>query len=75
MSDSYFTNRQDRYIIFRNCPALCDFFDKLVTTVSSLSFAVKSDGTVALPTEDSIHPFEGGVKNSLISIFCSYCVC
>lgn len=66
LSDQYFTNRQDRYIIFHDCKPLCDFFDELVSTVSSMSFLLKPDNSVILHPRWNIHPSEGTV--SIISI-------
>lgn len=37
LSDIYFTNRQDRYILFKDCPQLSNYFDQLVRTISSFS--------------------------------------
>nr|XP_002169178.3 unnamed protein product [Hydra vulgaris] len=58
LSVDYFTNRQDRYIIFRNNKILCDYFQDLIKTISSFSFALQSSGdvTFALP---HIHPYKG----------------
>jgi CDP-diacylglycerol--glycerol-3-phosphate 3-phosphatidyltransferase len=30
LSDTYFTTRQDRYVVFRNAPALCDFYARFL---------------------------------------------
>lgn len=65
LSDQYFTNRQDRYIVFQDCKHLCDFFDKLVSTVSSMSFLLKPDNSVTLHPGWSIHPSEGKFQNFL----------
>ncbi|KAG6552434.1 hypothetical protein Mapa_005995 [Marchantia paleacea] len=43
MSSSYFTDRQDRYIWFRNSPSLANHFSSLIDVVSSYSFSLGSD--------------------------------
>lgn len=59
LSDQYFTNRQDRYIIFENCSNLADYFDSLVNTVSTFSFQLRQDNSIVLHQNWSIHPYEG----------------
>ncbi|XP_033629927.1 CDP-diacylglycerol--glycerol-3-phosphate 3-phosphatidyltransferase, mitochondrial-like [Asterias rubens] len=59
LSESYFTNRQDRYVMLEDCPHLADFFNELVATVSSFSFQLNPDDTLTLDPEFNIHPFEG----------------
>ncbi|KAG8225288.1 hypothetical protein J437_LFUL001902 [Ladona fulva] len=41
LSNDYFTNRQDRYMLIEDCPHLADFYDGLVSCVSSCSHIVK----------------------------------
>ncbi|KAL2622531.1 hypothetical protein R1flu_002736 [Riccia fluitans] len=43
MSSSYFTDRQDRYIWFRDSPSLANHFCSLIDVVSSYSFTLASD--------------------------------
>ncbi|CAL1278937.1 unnamed protein product [Larinioides sclopetarius] len=62
LSDQYFCNRQDRYIVFYNCKELCDYFDHVVQTVSSFSFLLMPNNTVVLHPEWDIHPSEGNFK-------------
>lgn len=38
LSNDYFTNRQDRYHILKDCPGLVQYFKGLHDTISSLSF-------------------------------------
>ncbi|GAA5964590.1 hypothetical protein JCM21900_002651 [Sporobolomyces salmonicolor] len=45
LSRDYFTDRQDRYIEFRSHPPLADFFDSLLTLVSSYSFRILARDT------------------------------
>lgn len=62
LSDQYFTNRQDRYVVFHDCKDLCNFFDELVSTVSSMSFLLKPDDSVILQPGWSVHPSKGSFK-------------
>ncbi|XP_072044367.1 CDP-diacylglycerol--glycerol-3-phosphate 3-phosphatidyltransferase, mitochondrial-like [Amphiura filiformis] len=61
LSESYFTNRQDRYIMVKDCPQLADFFHKLVTTVSTFSFQLQQDDSLVLDPEFNVHPYEGDI--------------
>ncbi|XP_015912988.2 CDP-diacylglycerol--glycerol-3-phosphate 3-phosphatidyltransferase, mitochondrial isoform X2 [Parasteatoda tepidariorum] len=62
LSDQYFSNRQDRYVVFNDCKELCDYFDDLVSTISSMSFLLKPDNSVILHSDWNIHPSEGSFK-------------
>ncbi|KAF9960745.1 CDP-diacylglycerol--glycerol-3-phosphate 3-phosphatidyltransferase [Mortierella alpina] len=44
MSHDYFTNRQDRYMVFRN-KDISDYYSELVSTVSSLSYSLQDTGS------------------------------
>lgn len=57
LSNDYFTNRQDRYIVIRNSPQLCNFFESLIDTISEYSFKTNENGEVSYDNEH--HPFEG----------------
>lgn len=46
LSEDYFTDRQDRYILFSDSPNLADYFSQLVQTVSSHSYLVAPDGSL-----------------------------
>ncbi|RIA94046.1 hypothetical protein C1645_690178 [Glomus cerebriforme] len=48
LNHDYFTNRQDRYMLFENTPSLTNYFADLVETVASFSYKLK-------PTEDSFN--------------------
>ena len=56
LSDTYFTNRQDRYILLRNSPRICDYFDQLIQTVSKFSMNLKQDGHFSLHSEWKYDP-------------------
>nr|XP_033816075.1 CDP-diacylglycerol--glycerol-3-phosphate 3-phosphatidyltransferase, mitochondrial isoform X2 [Geotrypetes seraphini] len=58
LSDSYFTNRQDRYILLLGCPEVADFFTELVEAVGDVSLQLQPDDTV-LVKEGMLHPYQG----------------
>ena len=58
LSDSYFTNRQDRYILIKDAPQLANFFHHLVRTVSGFSFKLQPDGDVKLDESLRSHPYK-----------------
>ncbi|GFR58042.1 CDP-diacylglycerol--glycerol-3-phosphate 3-phosphatidyltransferase [Elysia marginata] len=58
LSNDYFTNRQDRYILFNDCPELADFFNDLVKTVMSFSLSLTTDDTLRLDRDWKIHPYK-----------------
>ena len=43
LSQDYFTNRQDRYILFSDSRKLADFFSELARTIAAVSYSVGSD--------------------------------
>ncbi|CAB4054809.1 pgsA [Lepeophtheirus salmonis] len=43
LSDDYFTNRQDRYIIIDDCEELADFFEELIDIIADFSYEMKSN--------------------------------
>ncbi|CAG2166161.1 unnamed protein product, partial [Oppiella nova] len=63
LSDIYFTNRQDRYILLRNCPHICDYFDELIQTISSFSLQLQTDGQFALHDNWSYDPLNYFSRN------------
>nr|KAF6416737.1 phosphatidylglycerophosphate synthase 1 [Molossus molossus] len=58
LSDSYFTNRQDRYVFLQDCPDIADFFTELVDAVGDVSLQLQGDDTVQV-VEGMVHPYEG----------------
>ncbi|XP_077980531.1 CDP-diacylglycerol--glycerol-3-phosphate 3-phosphatidyltransferase, mitochondrial-like [Glandiceps talaboti] len=62
LNETYFTNRQDRYILLEDCPHLANFFTELVSTVSGFSFQLQKDDTVRMDKDFGIHPFKGDIK-------------
>ncbi|XP_022313163.2 CDP-diacylglycerol--glycerol-3-phosphate 3-phosphatidyltransferase, mitochondrial-like isoform X1 [Crassostrea virginica] len=63
LSDNYFTNRQDRYVQFSNCPEICNFFSGLVKTVSMFSLSLHADNSTKLHPQWEIHPYQGNNKD------------
>ncbi|KAK7475409.1 hypothetical protein BaRGS_00033359 [Batillaria attramentaria] len=59
LSNDYFTNRQDRYMLFNDCKHLADFFHDLTKTVASFSFQLQKDNSLQLHKSWDIHPFRG----------------
>jgi CDP-diacylglycerol---glycerol-3-phosphate 3-phosphatidyltransferase len=49
LSKSYFTDRTDRYTLLRDSPTVTDYFDRLVDTVATFSYALSADGELHLP--------------------------
>lgn len=58
LSDSYFTNRQDRYVFLQDCPEIADFFTELVDAVGDVSLQLQGDDTVHV-VEGMVHPYKG----------------
>ena len=56
LSDQYFTNRADRYILFKNCPTLANYFTELIETIGSFSLNLQSDGSFQLHKTWKYHP-------------------
>uniref|UniRef100_A0AC35GKD4 CDP-diacylglycerol--glycerol-3-phosphate 3-phosphatidyltransferase n=1 Tax=Panagrolaimus sp. PS1159 TaxID=55785 RepID=A0AC35GKD4_9BILA len=58
LSDQYFLNRQDRYVLIENNPKLVEFLENIFNTVAESSFQLKGNGALVL-RDNCIHPFEG----------------
>uniref|UniRef100_A0A8D2ZXN9 CDP-diacylglycerol--glycerol-3-phosphate 3-phosphatidyltransferase n=1 Tax=Scophthalmus maximus TaxID=52904 RepID=A0A8D2ZXN9_SCOMX len=58
LSDSYFTNRQDRYVLLENCREVADFFYDLVEAVGDVSLQLQPDDTVNM-LDGMVHPYKG----------------
>ncbi|KAK5968904.1 CDP-diacylglycerol--glycerol-3-phosphate 3-phosphatidyltransferase [Trichostrongylus colubriformis] len=63
LSDSYFVNRQDRYVVFENNKELADFFHNVVSAVGECSFLLSSDGSMKLHPSCTVHPYEGSFSD------------
>ncbi|XP_047233745.1 CDP-diacylglycerol--glycerol-3-phosphate 3-phosphatidyltransferase, mitochondrial isoform X2 [Girardinichthys multiradiatus] len=58
LSDSYFTNRQDRYVLLENCGEVADFFSNLAEAVGDISLQLQPDNSVTM-LEGMVHPYKG----------------
>ena len=63
LSYDYFTQRQDRYIQFKNCSELSNYFHSLVKTVGRFSFELQYDGTLKFSNECPHHPVTGNYNH------------
>ena len=59
MSNDYFTNRQDRYVLIEDCGPLADFYDDLVSRVSEFSLQLGERNKVQLHSSWKCHPYDG----------------
>jgi len=63
LSNDYFTNRQDRYIVLENCERLCDYFESVIDAISEFSFYVNRQGKVVYLNKNARqHPFLGNQR-------------
>ncbi|MEQ2208566.1 CDP-diacylglycerol--glycerol-3-phosphate 3-phosphatidyltransferase, partial [Xenoophorus captivus] len=60
LSDSYFTNRQDRYVLLENCGEVADFFSNLAEAVGDISLQLQPDNSVTM-LEGMVHPYKAAV--------------
>ncbi|KFW05134.1 hypothetical protein N326_04968, partial [Eurypyga helias] len=58
LSDLYFTNRQDRYVLLQDSPEIADFFTELVDAIGDVSLQLQRDDTVQM-MEGMVHPYRG----------------
>lgn len=66
LSESYFTNREDRYILIKNCPKLSNYFHDVIDATSSFSMRMKCDGSLDIDKKSfKYHP----LKSSSMSAF------
>ncbi|XP_042214342.1 CDP-diacylglycerol--glycerol-3-phosphate 3-phosphatidyltransferase, mitochondrial-like isoform X1 [Homarus americanus] len=57
LSNDYFTNRQDRYFVFDDCPELAQFYHTIIETVGKFSLRLRANDTTSLYPETCVHPF------------------
>ena len=78
LSNDYFTNRQDRYIVIEDCPKLADFCDNLVETVCSFSFKMDSSNNLQFdfqclhPYEQDSQEFAAEARKKILNLFAEY---
>ncbi len=57
LSDTYFTNRQDRYILFKRSPALADFFASLMNALTTAKgFCITTSSAGSSPSSRLLPP-------------------
>ena len=59
LSESYFTNREDRYILIKNCPKLSNYFHDIIDATCSFSMKMSPNGD--LDTDKDVckhHPLD-----------------
>jgi GTP1/Obg family GTP-binding protein len=54
LSDWYFVNRQDRYILFKNEFNLSNFYENLIDLLSSASHSTNSLGELQKPKKENV---------------------
>ncbi|CAH1721572.1 unnamed protein product [Aphis gossypii] len=62
LSQDYFTNRQDRYIIIEDCKLLVDFYIGLVELLGRMSFQLTNKNTLTLDPTWEHHPYKSPYK-------------
>ena len=63
LSNDYFINRQDRYIILKNCEKLCNYYESIIDSISEFSFSVNKNGQVEYLNKNTrLHPFLGNFR-------------
>jgi len=53
LSESYFTDRYDRYYLIRSAPELCDYLNELISMLMDNSFQLHYDGTLLLHKDEN----------------------
>ena len=56
LSSQYFETRQDRYVLFKDCKNLADFFSDVINTTLSHSFTLNTDGSTTPPSALTFDP-------------------
>lgn len=62
MSQDYFTNRQDRYVVISDCEELADLYFGLIERVSSVSLGLDKEDTLT-PRSPQIHPYKSALSS------------
>lgn len=58
LSDSYFVNRQDRYVVIEDNRELANFFQDLIKVVSKYSLQLQPDDTTKMLENVTVHPYK-----------------
>ena len=63
MSEDYFVDRQDRYMVIKNCKELCNFYECLFDSISEFSFKLDSKEKFVFNHHNSQnHPYLGNYR-------------
>ena len=72
LSRDYFKQRQDRYMVFNECPSLADHFHSLVKAVGSFSYSLLPNGSCVfskeypeLPSNSNLQSFSNFMQKKL----------
>ena len=69
LSDTYFTNRQDRYVLIKNCKGIADYYDRLITELGKFSFTLNNEGELVYCGAEGTNPNESEVTLRLLVAF------
>ncbi|RHZ75621.1 hypothetical protein Glove_212g113 [Diversispora epigaea] len=58
LNRDYFTNRQDRYLLFKNASNITNYFADLLQTVSAFSYKLTKNPTNSITEDDKKEPYE-----------------
>ncbi|WAQ95607.1 PGPS1-like protein, partial [Mya arenaria] len=73
LSDSYFTNRQDRYIQFRGCKSMAEYLCDIVKATACFSFHLQDNNDTTYP-QHAPHPYEDTDNGHAYKEFARKCV-
>jgi len=62
LSDSYFVDRQDRYVLFKNNSSLANYFSRLAGVVGEVSYDVTASNELQGGAADFVDPVVDGEK-------------
>ncbi|ESN90719.1 hypothetical protein HELRODRAFT_71229 [Helobdella robusta] len=79
LSETYFSSRQDRYVLIKNFKPLADFYHQLFDIISKYSFSVGSDdslhyGDVPHPYSETNKKFRENMKGEVEELIHSYMI-
>ncbi|OII76024.1 CDP-diacylglycerol-glycerol-3-phosphate 3-phosphatidyltransferase [Cryptosporidium andersoni] len=55
LSEEYLTKRQDRYILLRDVPEICDYLSKISDIVQEYSYTLKPNNKLQFPKKEDIY--------------------
>ena len=62
LSNDYFTNRQDRYVLIDKCEKLADFYEKFVNQLSKISLQMDASEKFEKSADLINHPYQGSLS-------------